>query len=167
MAPAATGKVEVEFQNGRSEVRSDVKDLPEPAALGPFTTYVLWAITPDGRATNLGASRDISRQGQAPHVFLGLAIRATRRGGTAFAVRAPSSYIVLFNRAKEVKGEETKITSLAERADYSNLAKVAGDENRGPGVVGARYAVAIAAAAGAGQYAASGARSGPGQARRR
>ena len=55
LAPAATGRVEVEFQGGRSEVRSDVKDLPEPAALGPFTTYVLWAITPDGRATNLGA----------------------------------------------------------------------------------------------------------------
>ena len=60
-----------------------------------------------------------------------------------FAVRAPSSYIVLFNLAKEVKGEETKITSLAERADYSNLAKIASDEKSiAAGLVGARYAVA-------------------------
>jgi len=63
---------------------------------------------------------------------------------------------VLFNLAKEVKGEETKITSLAERADYSNLTKIVGDEKSiAAGLVGARYAVAIAAGAGAGQYAAS------------
>src|SRR5688572_14332512 len=46
LATAATGKVEVEFERGRSAVSSDVNDLTEPAALGPFTTYVLWAITP-------------------------------------------------------------------------------------------------------------------------
>jgi len=71
LAPAATGKVEVEFQNGRSEVRSDVKDLPAAATLGPFTTYVLWAITPDGRATNLGAIETLSGKGKLNTSFSG------------------------------------------------------------------------------------------------
>ena len=156
LAPAATGKVEVEFQNGRSEVRSDVKDLPEPAALGPFTTYILWAITPDGRATNLGAIETPGGKGKLNTSFSGSQFALLVAAEPHFAVRAPSSYIVLFNLAKEVKGEETKITSLAERADYSNLAKIASDEKSiAAGLVGARYAVAIAAAAGAGQYAAS------------
>ena len=161
LAPAATGKVEVEFQSGRSEVRSDVKDLPEPAALGPFTTYILWAITPDGRATNLGAIETPSGKGKLNTSFSGSQFALLVAAEPHFAVRAPSSYIVLFNLAKEVKGEETKITSLAERADYSNLAKIASDEKSiAAGLVGARYAVAIAAAARHGETGPGGAASG-------
>ena len=26
--------------------------MPPPAVLGPYTTYVLWTLTPDGRARN-------------------------------------------------------------------------------------------------------------------
>src|SRR5262245_22108861 len=55
LAPTAKGKASVEFQDGRSIVKIGVKDLPEPGSLGPYTTYVLWAITPDGRATNIGS----------------------------------------------------------------------------------------------------------------
>src|SRR5262245_35560566 len=54
LTAGAEGKATVEFQKGRSEVESKVKKLPEPATLGPYTIYVLWAVTPDGRATNLG-----------------------------------------------------------------------------------------------------------------
>ena len=129
LAPAASGKVEVEFQNGRSEVRSDVKELPEPAALGPFTTYVLWAVTPDGRATNLGGIEISRGKGKLNTSFSGSQFALLVAAEPHFAVSAPSTNIVLFNLAKNVKGEETKITSLAERADYSNLAKIAVDEN--------------------------------------
>jgi hypothetical protein len=31
-----------------------MEKLPEPSTLGPYTVYVLWALTPDGRAVNQG-----------------------------------------------------------------------------------------------------------------
>ena len=132
LAPAASGKVEVEFQKGRSEVRSDVKELPEPASLGPYTTYVLWAVTPDGRATNLGTIPTSRGKGKLNTSFSGSQFALLVAAEPHFAVSAPSTNIVLFNLGKNVKGEETKITSLAERADYSNLAKIAIDEEWRP-----------------------------------
>ena len=33
----------------------EVDDLPNPATSGPFATFVLWAVTCDGNANNLGA----------------------------------------------------------------------------------------------------------------
>ena len=49
LAATAEGKVQVEYQNDNAQISAEVKDLPKPASLGPYTTYVLWAVTPDGR----------------------------------------------------------------------------------------------------------------------
>jgi len=54
LAPAGRGEIEVEYQDGRAAVEAKVDRLPEPKSLGPYTVYVLWAVAPDGRATNLG-----------------------------------------------------------------------------------------------------------------
>jgi outer membrane protein OmpA-like peptidoglycan-associated protein len=62
--------------------------------------------------------------------------------------------IMLYNVADDVKATETKVRSLNERADYSKLAPIEIDERARPvEVVQAQYALAIAAAAGAEQYA--------------
>jgi len=45
IALGASGEAEVEFQDGRARVDVDVKKLPEVSSLGPFATYVLWAVT--------------------------------------------------------------------------------------------------------------------------
>ena len=55
LALAAEGSGEVEYQDGRARVDVSVRKLPEPASLGPYTTYVLWAVAADGRAANLGS----------------------------------------------------------------------------------------------------------------
>ncbi|MGH8203989.1 MAG: hypothetical protein ACREST_05220, partial [Steroidobacteraceae bacterium] len=55
IALGAEGEAEVEFQDGRTRVDVSVEGLPDPASLGPFSTYVLWAVTTDGRANNLGS----------------------------------------------------------------------------------------------------------------
>ena len=55
IALAASGEAEVEFQDGRARVDVDVKKLPKVSSLGPFATYVLWAVTADGNANNLGS----------------------------------------------------------------------------------------------------------------
>ena len=55
IALAAQGDIEVEFQEGRARVDVSVEKLPNPASFGPFTTYVLWAVSADGRPNNLGS----------------------------------------------------------------------------------------------------------------
>src|SRR5689334_13703375 len=55
LVPDAKGKAKVESRTGRIQITADFENLPNPRTLGPeFLTYVLWAITPEGRATNLG-----------------------------------------------------------------------------------------------------------------
>ena len=53
----ATGKghARVESERGVIRVSADFKNLPPPSSYGPeYLTYVLWAISPDGRPVNLG-----------------------------------------------------------------------------------------------------------------
>lgn len=54
IAATAEGRGRVEYQDGNAQISANVKKLPEPASLGPYTAYVLWALTPDGRASNQG-----------------------------------------------------------------------------------------------------------------
>ncbi|MGC2185498.1 MAG: OmpA family protein, partial [Terriglobales bacterium] len=55
LMPEATGKAKVESKNGRLQVNVDLSRLGPASRVGPqFLTYVLWAITPEGRAQNLG-----------------------------------------------------------------------------------------------------------------
>jgi outer membrane protein OmpA-like peptidoglycan-associated protein len=143
------GKAEVVYQNGNAEISAEVRDMPPPALLGPYTTYVLWALTPDGRASNEGVltgpdgdSGSVETQHSASQ--FALIITAEPH----FAVSAPSTMLVLYNVGKDVRGAETKIASLFERADYSALKRIEADE-RPIELIQAEYSLAIAAAAGA------------------
>ena len=60
-----------------------------------------------------------------------------------FAVGTPSDMITLYNVADDVEGEESKVTTLVERNDYSALAVVPVGEDPLE-LAQARYAVAIA-----------------------
>jgi hypothetical protein len=55
IAANALGRGEVEYEDGNARIGVKVDDLPAPGSLGPYTTYVLWALTPDGRAGNVGS----------------------------------------------------------------------------------------------------------------
>ena len=59
--------------------------------------------------------------------------------------------VVMYNVPRDVKGVETKIRSLFERADYSRLARIE-PAGRPVELIQAEYAVAIADAAGAKQF---------------
>ena len=69
-----------------------------------------------------------------------------------FAVGTPSDMITLYNVADNVEGEESKVTTLVERNDYSTLAVVPLGEDPLE-LAQARYSVAIAKAAGADRFA--------------
>ena len=54
-APRAEVTADVHFKHGQSRIKLKYHDM-KPAILfgGDVTSYVLWALTADGRATNLG-----------------------------------------------------------------------------------------------------------------
>jgi len=55
LLPAAKGDATVESQQGRTSVDAKFEGLEAPQRFGPeYLSYVLWAITPDGRPHNLG-----------------------------------------------------------------------------------------------------------------
>ncbi len=156
IAATAEGTAEVEYQRGNARISVKVQDLPEPSSLGPFTAYVLWALTPDGRAASLGvlvgADGD---KGKLDTLYAAPQFALIVTAEPHFAVTAPSTMIALYNVADRVRGTESKVTTLTERDDYSSLARIPINDKTNPAeVVQARYAVAIADAAGAQQFAA-------------
>jgi outer membrane protein OmpA-like peptidoglycan-associated protein len=99
LAPQAQGRADVNSRLGHMEIKLDVKHLPAARTFGPlFLTYVLWAITPDGHASNLGEvvvdsdgnyKGDVTTDLQA----FGLIITAE----PYFGVREPSDVVVMEN----------------------------------------------------------------------
>jgi len=156
LASTAEGKVQVEYQNDNAQISAEVQDLPEPASLGPFTTYVLWAVSPDGRASNQGVIGGIEGgkgKVETQHNASQFALIVTAE--PHFAVTIPSTMMVLYNVGDDVKGTESKVTTLTERVDYSTIAglsPMAVDDTHPLEVVQASYAVAIARAAGAEKF---------------
>jgi len=55
LAPEARGEAKVESKRGAVEIEVQVAQLDAPSRFGnEYLTYVLWAITPEGRSTNIG-----------------------------------------------------------------------------------------------------------------
>src|SRR5215468_1724622 len=55
VAPQASGEAKVEAKKSGTSIEVKLKGMPQPTTLGPeLLTYVLWAVTPDGGARNLG-----------------------------------------------------------------------------------------------------------------
>ena len=158
LAATAEGNVQVEYQNDNARISAEARDLPEPASLGPYTTYVLWAVTPDGRATNQGVLGGIEGgQGQLETEYGASQFALIVTAEPHFAVTIPSTMMVLYNVGDDVKGAESKVTTLTERVDYaslvgSRLSSMTVDDSNPLEVVQARYAVAIARAAGADRF---------------
>lgn len=54
ISPRVTGKADVEYKKGRTNVRLEMESFENPQSLGAFyTAYVLWAVAPEGQAENL------------------------------------------------------------------------------------------------------------------
>ena len=55
LMPEARGDVRVESKQGVIKIDADMQKLTAATQFGPeYLTYVMWAITPEGRATNVG-----------------------------------------------------------------------------------------------------------------
>ena len=98
LMPAARGEVKVESKQGVIKIDADMQKLGPATAFGPeYLTYVMWAITPEGRATNIGevllnggnSKLDATTQLQS----FGLIVTAE----PYFAVTQPSDVVVMEN----------------------------------------------------------------------
>lgn len=164
LMPKAEGKAEVSGQDGYIKIEARLENLEAPGKFGPeYLTYVLWAITPEGRATNLGevqydgndASLDVTTELQA----FGLIVTAE----PYFGVTQPSDVVVMENIVRD--GTDGRVESieakyqLRGRGSYlmnqnATALKVQALEPGAPlDLAQARNAVVLARIAGADRYA--------------
>ena len=55
LMPSITGHAKIDGKAGRLAIDADLEHVGPASAVGPqYLTYVLWAVTPEGRAVNLG-----------------------------------------------------------------------------------------------------------------
>jgi outer membrane protein OmpA-like peptidoglycan-associated protein len=161
-ASGASGEARVEAKKNGTTIDVKVNGMPLPTTLGPeFLTYVLWSVSPDGTATNLGEI-PINKDGNGK-------LTATAASQTFslivtaepyYAVRIPSELVVLENeRKKNTKGQVFPDTNykLMFRNEYSRagnpLALTPDLKNFPLDVYEARNAVEIAKDRGAEKYA--------------
>jgi outer membrane protein OmpA-like peptidoglycan-associated protein len=98
----AKGEAKVNSHRGAIQIKADFSDLQKPTTFGgEYLTYVLWAISPEGRAVNLGEVLigDDSRS----KVEVTTDLQAFAMIVTAepyYAVRRPSNVVVLENEIR-------------------------------------------------------------------
>jgi outer membrane protein OmpA-like peptidoglycan-associated protein len=116
LLPSADGKAKVRSKRGTMEVEAEFGNLQSPTTFGSeYLTYILWAISPEGRAVNLGevlvGGNDRSKL-TATTDLQSFALIVTAE--PYYAVRQPSDVVVLEN----VVTQDTKGTSEAVNAKY-------------------------------------------------
>jgi outer membrane protein OmpA-like peptidoglycan-associated protein len=102
-APQAQGEAKVEAKKGPTSIEVKLSGMPQPTSIGTeFLTYVLWAITPDGRTNNMGEVLvDKTGEGKlnASTQLQTFAMIITAE--PYYAVRLPSEVVVLENDTKK------------------------------------------------------------------
>ena len=124
LMPAANGEAKVESKKGYIEIEVEFGKLERPTTFGnEYLTYVMWAISPEGRAINLGevlvgdndrSKLDVTTDLQA------FALIVTAE--PYYAVRQPSNVVVLENVVRDdTKGTTEPMNAkhdLLERGGY-------------------------------------------------
>ena len=119
LMPQANGQAKVESKKGYIEIEVEFGNLQRPTSFGnEYLTYILWAISPEGRAVNLGevlvgdnnrSKLDVTTDLQA----FALVVTAE----PYYAVRQPSNVVVLENIVRE----DTRGTTEAMNTKYELL----------------------------------------------
>jgi outer membrane protein OmpA-like peptidoglycan-associated protein len=167
LLPSAKGDAEVKSERGQISIDAKFSGLSPANGFGPeYLTYVLWAITPDGRPANLG---EILPDGTKNNIHVTTALQAFGLIITAepyFSVSTPSDVIVMKNviindKTTGVLEKVDAKTTLLPRGIYgadtdgahTNSNPITRNEKSPLELYEAYNAVRIAEAAGADQYA--------------
>jgi outer membrane protein OmpA-like peptidoglycan-associated protein len=116
LMPTANGVAEINSKRGSIAIEAEFGNLQKPTTFGnEYLTYVLWAISPEGRAVNLGEVLLGGNHRSKLNVTTDLqAFALIVTAEPYYAVRQPSNAVILEN----VVREETKGTSEAVNAKY-------------------------------------------------
>jgi len=129
LMPNAHGSARVEGKKGYIAIEVEFREMPEAIEFGAeYLTYVLWAITPDGRTSNLG---EILRNGNSGKLDVTTELQSFGLVVTAepyFAVSHPSDVVVMENVVRNdtaggVEAIDAKY-ELFQRGQYEHLANV-------------------------------------------
>lgn len=159
----AKGEARVESKQGRIAISAKFKDLVPAQRFGPeYLTYVLWAITPEGKTNNLG---EILLNGTSSKIDVTTSLQTFGLIVSAepyYAVSQPSNVVILENVVLNgTSGTIERVTANYELLDRGQYAYDVSRENQNVvektnvpiEVLEARNAVAIAQNVGAQQYA--------------
>jgi len=116
LMPSANGVAEINSKRGAIAIEAEFGGLQKPTAFGnEYLTYVLWAISPEGRAVNVGEVLLGGNHRSKLNVTTDLqAFALIVTAEPYYAVRQPSNVVILEN---VVRGE-TKGTTEAVNAKY-------------------------------------------------
>jgi outer membrane protein OmpA-like peptidoglycan-associated protein len=116
LMPGAAGEAKVESKRGAMEVEAQFSGLDRPTAFGSeYLTYVLWAISPEGRSVNVGEVLVGGNHRSKLNVTTDLqAFALIVTAEPYYAVRRPSNVVVLENEIRP----DTVGTSEAVDANY-------------------------------------------------
>lgn len=163
LLPLAHGEANVEVKRGAIRIQAKFDKLQPATRFGSeYLTYVLWAVSPEGRADNLG---EILLDGSKSKLDVTSQLQAFALIVTAepyFAVTQPSQVVVLENAVRpDTVGDIEQVDAkfeLLQRGQYSYVETNAQPSQLDPhiplGLYEARNAVNIARALGADHYAA-------------
>jgi outer membrane protein OmpA-like peptidoglycan-associated protein len=165
LLPDAKGVAIVKNKSGVMEINAEFENLTAPSQFGPeYLTYIVWALSPDGRTTNLGEL--IVKNGKS-QLISKTSLQALTLLVTAepyFAVSQPSNVVILENAIKPDNKDKIELIDakyeLLPRGQYTkniaatDLQPQVMDKKTPFDVYQARNAVRIAKAAGAETYAA-------------
>ena len=162
LMPFSKGQAKVESKRGAIRIQAQFDKMDAATRFGPeFLTYVLWAVSPEGRADNLG---EVLLAGAKSKLDVTAQLQAFALIVTAepyFAVTQPSEVVVLENIVRpDTMGSVEEMDAkfdLLQRSQYTyvqgNAQPTAMDSRTPFGLHEARNAVQIAKAAGAEKYA--------------
>jgi outer membrane protein OmpA-like peptidoglycan-associated protein len=160
LLPRAEGKADIDARDGRVAIKAEFSGLQPAVSFGPaYLTYVLWAISPEGRANNLG---ELLLDNGKVKIAVTTRLQTFAMIVTAepyFAVTNPSDIVVIENIVRpDTKGAVTAVDAkydLLQRGTYDQLNLTAYELNsRTPlSLYEARNAVRIAEAELALRYA--------------
>jgi outer membrane protein OmpA-like peptidoglycan-associated protein len=165
LMPLATGEAKVSGEQGYMNVEATFDKVAAASSFGPeYLTYVLWAVTPEGRATNLG---EVQIDGDDAKVKVTTELQAFGLIVTAepyFAVTQPSDVVVMENVVRsgtegsveviQARYELLKRGSYLMNQDAARLNLRPLEPGSSLDLAEARHALALARAAGADRFAA-------------
>lgn len=116
LMPRASGEAKVQSNRGTMAIQAEFAGLDKPSAFGgEYLTYVLWAISPEGRSVNLGEVLVGNNDRSKLNVTTDLqAFALIVTAEPYYAVRRPSNVVVLENEVRP----DTAGTTEAVNAKY-------------------------------------------------